>query len=318
MDKKKILLSPFAFLLYPLRITSLLTRGLPPFSDKKMPNISETLKNAAKVLRQNGVAEPRRQANSLLAFALQKDKIFLIAHPEYELSTEEETRFQDFLQRRANREPFQYITGKQEFYGLDFEVTKDVLIPRPETELIVENAVELLSENARFCEIGIGSGCISVSILHEVETASAIGLDVSEKALQIAEKNAKRHRVSERLQLKISNIFANLENEKFDLIVSNPPYIPSKDIKKLQAEVRDFEPLSALTDGKDGFSIIKKIIDDVPDFLKPHGFLLMEIGFNQAVEVKKMFSSKIWQSVEVLPDLQNIPRVVKANLVFHF
>ncbi len=283
-----------------------------------MPNISDTLKIAAEILRQSGIAEPRREANSLLAFTLQKDKTFLIAYSEYELSGEEETRFRAFLRRRANREPFQYITGKQEFYGLDFEVTEDVLIPRPETELIVENAIKLLPENGRFCEVGIGSGCISVSILHEVKTASAIGSDVSESALQIAGKNAETHNVFDRLELKISDVFDILQTEKFDLIVSNPPYISSKNIRNLQMEVRDFEPLSALTDGADGLSIIKKIIDDAPKFLKPQGFLLMEIGFGQADEVKKMFSPKIWQSVEILPDLQNIPRIVKANLVFHF
>ncbi|MEP7038273.1 MAG: peptide chain release factor N(5)-glutamine methyltransferase, partial [Acidobacteriota bacterium] len=275
------------------------------------------LKNAAEVLQKNNIAEPRREATSLLAFALQKNKTFLIAHSQYELSAEEEMRFREFLRRRAKREPFQYITGKQEFYGLDFEVTKDVLIPRPETELIVENVIELLPENAKFCEVGIGSGCISVSILHEIKTASAIGLDVSEKALQIAAKNAETHNVFDRLELKISDVFDILQAEKFDFIVSNPPYISSKDIKSLQAEVRDFEPLSALTDGADGLSIIKKIVDDAPQFLKPHGFLLMEIGFSQANEVEQMFSSNIWQSVEVLPDLQNIPRIVKANLVFH-
>ena len=283
-----------------------------------MPTIAETLKIAAEVLRHGEIAEPRREAGSLLAFALQKDKTFLIAHSEYELSKQEETRFHKFLRRRAKREPFQYITGKQEFYGLDFEVSKDVLIPRPETELIVENAVELLPENGKFCEIGVGSGCISISILREVKTASAIGLDVSEEALRIAAKNAENHGVSDRLELKTSDVFDVLQNRKFDLVVSNPPYISSENIENLQAEVRDFEPLSALTDGRDGFSIIKRIVENAPNFLKPRGFLLMEIGFDQSDTVKQMFSPKIWQSVEILPDLQNIPRTVKANLIFHF
>ncbi len=283
-----------------------------------MPTIAETLKIAAEVLRHGEIAEPRREAGSLLAFALQKDKTFLIAHSEYELSKQEEKRFGEFLRRRAKREPFQYITGKQEFYGLDFEVSKDVLIPRPETELIVENAVELLPENGKFCEIGVGSGCISISILCEVKTASAIGLDVSEEALRIAAKNAENHGVSDRLELKTSDVFDVLQNRKFDLVVSNPPYISSENIENLQPEVRDFEPLSALTDGRDGFSIIKKIVENAPNFLKPRGFLLMEIGFDQSDTVKQMFSPKIWQSVEILPDLQNIPRTVKANLIFHF
>ena len=278
-------------------------------------NISETLRNATEILRSGGIAEPRREANSLLSFTLQKDKTFLIAHNDYKLSGEEEKTFQSFLERRAGREPFQYITGNQEFYGLDFFLTPDVLIPRPETEMIVENAIEILKprKNSRFCEVGVGSGCISVSILHENQTVTAIGLDVSEKALVIAGKNAQRHQVSERLELKPSDVFGALNDEKFDLIVSNPPYIPRRDIEDLQAEVRRFEPLNALTDGENGLSIIKKIITDAPRFLKPNGFLLMEIGFGQAAAVKAMFAAKFWQSIEILPDLQNIPRMVKSQ-----
>ena len=277
-----------------------------------MPNISETLKSAAEILRCADIVEPRREAGSLLAFALQKDKTFLIAHSEYKLSAIEETRFRTLLERRADREPFQYITGRQEFYGLDFAVTKDVLIPRPETEMIVENALELLPENGRFCEIGIGSGCISISILHTAKTVSAIGADISEAALKIAKINAETHRVSDKLELKVSDVFDNLTGEIFDLIVTNPPYIPGADIKNLQKEVRDFEPLSALTDGKDGLSIIEKIVRTAPDFLKPDGFLLMEIGINQAGKIKEMFFPNIWQNVEILTDLQGIPRMVKA------
>jgi release factor glutamine methyltransferase len=279
-------------------------------------NIAENIRIAAQILREHEIAEPRREANSLLAFALRKDKTFLIAHPEYELSGEEETRFREFLRRRAAREPFQYITGRQEFYGLDFVVNGDVLIPRPETELIVENACEVLREveNPFFCEVGFGSGCISVSILHEVKTASAVGLDVSEKALEIAKLNAGNNRVLNRLTLKISDVFGALGNEIFDLIVSNPPYISREDVRTLQPEVRDFEPLAALTDGGDGFSIIEKIIEDSPRFLKSGGFLLLEIGFDQSGKVREMFRSETWRSVEILPDLQGIPRTVKARL----
>ena len=278
-------------------------------------NISEILNKATEILHESGIAEPRREANSLLAFALEKDKTFLIAHSEYELSSEEKSKFENFLTRRANREPFQYITGKQEFYGLDFIVTKDVLIPRPETELIVESAIEILKniENPRFCEVGAGSGCISVSILHENTSATAIALDISEKALTLARKNAEKHHVSDRLELKISDVFDNLKAEKFDLIVSNPPYIDAEDFADLQREVRDFEPQFALTDGKDGLSIIEEIIKTAPNFLKSEGFLLMEIGFNQSIKVCEMFSPNLWQSIEFLPDLQGIPRMLKAE-----
>jgi release factor glutamine methyltransferase len=280
-----------------------------------LPNVAEKLREARELLQASGIAEPRREAASLLAFALQKNKTFLVAHPEYKLSGEEEIRFHNFLTRRANREPFQYITGKQEFYGLDFAVNRDVLIPRPETELIVESAIKILQnkQNTKFCEIGIGSGCISVSILHEVKTANAIGLDISRKALEIAGLNAETHKVLNRLELKVSNVFEVVRDEKFDLIVSNPPYIPLADIENLQAEVRDYEPITALTDGKEGLSIVEKIIVESPNFLVEEGFLLMEIGFGQAEQVVQMFDPEIWQTVEILPDLQGIPRTVKAQ-----
>lgn len=281
-----------------------------------MPTIAETLKNAAEILSENGITEPRKEANSLLAFALQKDKIFLIAHSEFELNDREIKTFQEFLKRRASREPFQYITGKQEFYGLDFIVSPDVLIPRHETELIVENALEILKniENPRFCEVGTGSGCISVSILHENENALAKGLEISEKALAITRQNAEKHGVLMRLETKLSDVFEVLTNEKFNLIVSNPPYVPGEDVESLQREVRDFEPEVALTDGKNGLSIIKEIITDAPKFLLPEGFLLMEIGFNQFNKVREMFSDKIWKTVDFFPDLQGIPRMLKAEI----
>lgn len=279
-------------------------------------NISETLAKATEILTQNEIAEPRREANSLLAFALGKDKTFLIAHSEYELSDKESANFQKTLDRRAKREPLQYIRGEQEFYGLDFVITPDVLIPRPETELLVEAAIEILQtkENSRFCEIGTGSGCISVSILHAVKNAAATGADISEKALELTQMNAEKNSVADRLNLRNSDVFRNFEDEKFDLIISNPPYISISDFENLQSEVKNFEPKNALTDGGNGLSIIEKIISDAPEYLKPNCFLLMEIGFDQSNKVKKMFDSQIWRPVEFLRDLQGIRRTVKAHL----
>ena len=279
--------------------------------------ISETLRTATENLRESGIAEARREASSLLAFALGKDRTFLITHDDYELSEEEKTRFQNFLERRASREPLQYIKGVQEFYGLDFIVTRDVLIPRPETEMIVANGLEILkaAANPRFCEIGVGSGCISVALLYNATEASAIGLDVSEKALEIAGLNAGKHHVDDRLKLETSNVYEVLSDEKFDLIVSNPPYIPRADIEHLQREVREFEPFEALTDGADGLSIIEKIIIGAPRFLKPKGFLLLEIGHTQSEAVEGLFTAEIWRAVETLPDLQGIPRTVRAQII---
>ena len=276
-------------------------------------NVSQILKNAAEILRASEVVEPRREANSLLTFALNKNQTFLVAHDDYELSDAEATRFQGFVKRRANREPFQYITGRQEFCGLDFFVSPDVLIPRPETELLVEAATEILKDDAMFCEVGVGSGCLSIAILHSVKTAAAIGLDISEAALKIAQKNAETNEVGERLELRKSDVFENLTDEKFDLIVSNPPYISSEEMKTLQIEVRDYEPAAALTDGKNGLSIIEKIIADAPRFLNQKGFLLLEIGYRQAVEVKAMFDEKYWNGIESRLDFQGIERVIRAQ-----
>jgi release factor glutamine methyltransferase len=282
-----------------------------------MPKIKEILYPASETLKQSGVALPHREAASLLAFALGKTKTFLLTHDDYELSEAEAAAFQSLVERRAAREPFQYITGRQEFYGLDFAVAPGVLIPRPETETIVENALEILknSENPRFCEVGVGSGCISVSILFNVLAATAIGLDVSEKALEVSRKNADKHDVAARLELRKSDVFGALGDEKFDLIVSNPPYIPRSEIDGLQSEVRDFEPLEALTDGGDGLSIIEKIVQAAPKFIKSGGFLLMEIGFGQAKAVENLFENSVWQLVEILPDLQGIPRTVRAQVI---
>lgn len=279
-------------------------------------NISEALQKATEKLKENKINEPRREANSLLAFALGKDKTFLIAHSEYELSEKESKNFQKLLERRANREPLQYIRGTQEFFGLDFIVTPDVLIPRPETELLVEAAIEILKtkEKPHFCEIGTGSGCISVSLLHEIKNASAIGADISEKALEITKLNAEKISVSERLKLIKSDVFENIENEKFDLIVSNPPYISIEDFQDLQSEVKNFEPQNALTDEANGLSIIEKIVSETPKFLKSHCYLLIEIGYDQSNQVEKMFDLEIWRSVEFLLDLQGIRRTVKARL----
>ena len=281
----------------------------------KVMTIFEALKSASEILRASGVGNAVREAKYLLAFVLNVNQTYLVAHSEYEIPFEEEKRFKDFVTRRARREPFQYIVGRQDFCGLEFSVTPDVLIPRPETEMLVEAAIEILrtKENSTFCEVGIGSGCVAVSILHSIETASAIGLDISEKALKVAKKNAESHRVLERLKLRISDVFENLSGEKFDLIVSNPPYIPREDMRALQAEVRDFEPRAALTDGGDGLSIIEKIIDGAPKFLRSGGFLVMEIGINQADDVQAMFDVKIWRELKILPDFQGIPRTVKAR-----
>ena len=281
-----------------------------------MPTVEENLQLARLVLAAAGIADPPREAASILSLALSRDRAFLIAHPEYEPTDEETRRFENFLHRRAAREPFQYISRIQEFYRLDFEVTPDVLIPRPETEMVVDAALEFLSrrQEPSFCEVGVGSGCISVSILHELPKARGVGLDISPAALAVASRNASRHGVADRLQLFESDVFRELDAGRYDLIASNPPYVPAAQFSGLQDEVRDFEPRAALTDGGDGLSIIAEIIRESPTHLFNGGNLLMEIGFDQSKAVERLFEPSLWNAVDLMPDLQGIPRLVRAVL----
>ena len=278
-------------------------------------NIAAALDTARELLAQSGIADPRREAVSLLVFALRRSSTFLIAHPEYELTATETGLFNVCVNRRSNREPFQYIVGYQEFYGLDFELSPDVLIPRPETETLVEDAIDTLQKlsNPRFCEIGVGSGCISVSILYNVKTSTAIGIDISDKALAIARHNAAKHQVEDRVKFIEGNVFGGLV-DKFDVIVSNPPYIPDGDVPELQPEVVDYEPHRALDGGTDGLDVIRRIVVDSPEHLAPRGVLLIEIGFGQSDAVARLLDPSIWESHVFLPDLQGVPRVLKAGV----
>jgi release factor glutamine methyltransferase len=280
-------------------------------------NISTAIASAAEVLSNAGIPEPRREAASLLAFVLQKDPAFLIANSAYEFSTDQKKLFESCIQRRAGREPFQYIVGRQEFYGLEFEVTPDVLIPRPETEILVENAIAVLSahEDPSFLEIGVGSGCISISMLNTLKNANAVGVDISLSALAVAVRNAEKHGVSGRFELMQGDAFPPLRGRMFDVIVSNPPYVSAGEIDDLQLEVRDHEPRTALDGGEDGLDIIARIIREAPQFLKPQGYLLLEIAHDQSAKVPDFFDTGIWQEPEFIPDLQGISRVVKAELV---
>ena len=276
--------------------------------------LADAIAYAAAKLLEAGIDAARREAASLAAFALDRDAVFTIAHPEYELSPDESARYHSFVRRRANREPFHYITGTKEFYGLDFAVAPGVLIPRPETELLVEEAIKLLSDVAdpRFLEIGLGSGCIAVSILSHTRNARAEGVDISAEALAIAKGNAIRLNVAERLEIRAGDVFDGTRG-KFDLIVSNPPYIPVGDLASLQPEVRDFEPHNALFSGMDGLSVVRRLVNEAPDFLRPDAILMIEIGFDQAKSVKELFDDAVWGGVRFIRDFQDIERVVVAH-----
>jgi len=277
--------------------------------------IAEALAQASAVLGAAGVPEARPDARTLLAHTLARDHAFLIAHSDDELEPHALALFRERTRRRATGEPLQYITGRQEFYGLEFEVSPAVLIPRPETELLVEVALELLRERRAaplVCDVGTGSGCIPVALLRERSDARACGLDISPDALAVAARNAARHAVAERLTLLVSDCFDALaaRAQTFDLITSNPPYIAESDLAHLQREVREHEPLAALTPGGDGLRIIRRLVAEAPGFLDAGGHLIFEIGYDQHEAVTRLVDRNVWTLLDIRRDLQGIPRVV--------
>lgn len=278
-------------------------------------SIAEALLHGANKLRKAGVPDERREAGSLLMHVLDRDRTHILAHADDELTDEQVEKFSESLDARAQGKPLQYITGRQEFFGLEFEVTSDVLIPRPETELLIEAALSIVSPNETpfVCDVGTGSGCIVVTLLHQLPRARALALDISEAALAVAQRNANRHGVQERVSFIASDLFAGVApslSSSFDLIVSNPPYVAERAVEGLQREVRDFEPRVALTAGKDGLSIIRRLLIEGRDYLKSGGFLIFEIGFDQHEAVRELIDENSWKLLEIHDDLQGIPRTL--------
>ena len=267
----------------------------------------------AESLRAAGVIESRLEAGSLLAHALRRDRTYLITHGNDLVTGEQLDRFRVLIARRAAREPLQYIIGYQEFFKLSFEVTPDVLIPRPETELIVEAALELADRqrSLSILDVGTGSGCIVISLLHELRNAHGTATDISPNALEVARRNAHRHNVSDRVTFTQADSLAPLtQSAAFSLIVSNPPYIPAGDIATLQREVRHHEPLTALASGADGLDHIRTLLRETPPVLSQSGYFIFEIGFGQIDAIEQLVDHAIWRLIEVRKDLQGIPRTV--------
>lgn len=273
-------------------------------------SIAESLRDATQILQNAGVPEARREAGSLLSYVIGKDRTFLIAHAENEIDDPGADQFRDVIERRAAGEPLQYITGTQDFFGREFRVTTDVLIPRPETELLVEAALEVSKRPKLICDVGTGSGCIALTLLCELNSTRAVAVDRSPAALEVARFNAQKLTVTDRVEFVVSDCFDSLDMRAFDLIVSNPPYVSSGVMAGLQREVRDHEPLIALSPGPDGLSIIRRLIQESPKFLNPTGHLIMEIGFDQGEAVQQLIDPSVWDLLEVRPDLQSIPRIV--------
>jgi len=273
-------------------------------------SISSAIREGARRMREADVAEPRREAGSLLAHILGRDRSFIVAHADDLLTDEQCNALLSLVERRASGEPLQYLTTHQEFFKLDFEVTPDVLIPRPETELIVETALELLRDDPApyFADIGTGSGCIAISMLQDLPGARAIATDVSPAALRVAQRNAERHGVTDRLVLLESDCFSALDaNASLTLIASNPPYVSEDELKTVQREV-SYEPRAALAAGSDGLAVIRRLLREARPFLRPGGYFVFEIGFGQSEAVERLVDRRVWKLLEIREDLQRIPR----------
>jgi release factor glutamine methyltransferase len=244
-----------------------------------------------------------------------RNRAWLVAHANDPTSSDTRAHFKVLLVRRLRGEPIQYITGETEFYGLPFGVTPDVLIPRPETEHLVERVIALASEfpSPRILDIGTGSGAIAIALAHKIPSALVTAIDISESALSIAHQNAARNGVAGRVRFLQGDLLAPVAGEQFDFIVSNPPYVPGSDRDSLAVEVRDHEPSLALFAGNDGLDIYRRLIPAAFASLVPDGFIALEIGFGQQAPVRDLLASAGFRNTEFHPDLQSIPRVALAT-----
>jgi release factor glutamine methyltransferase len=237
----------------------------------------------------------------------------LITHYDELLANDLSLSYAELLERRRKGEPIQYITGETEFYGLPFLVTPDVLIPRPETEHLVEKVIELASDFAapRIVDVGTGSGAIAVALAHKLPHASITATDISLRALALAEENAKSNGAS--IRFLVGDLLAPTEGERFEIIVSNPPYVAMSDRDSLDVEVRDYEPALALFAGEDGLEVYRRLIPAAFEALTPGGFLVLEIGYSQSPAITELLTCSGFQQIEFVPDLQGISRVACAR-----
>lgn len=303
--------------------------------------LGEILTSAIKRLTTAHVPSPRLNAELLLMFTLGRDRAYLYGHPERELTHKEQARYEDVLAQRAKGIPAQYITGHQEFWGMDLIVSPAVLIPRPETEHVIERVLELTevgvgrtflsdktgetpvapqstsdmgtraSSPARIVDVGTGSACIALALAKELSDAEIYATEISPAALEVARTNAARHQLSERIHFHETDLLAGFEKNSFDFIVSNPPYVGESEEDSVQLDVRKFEPRQAVFAGPTGTEVIERLIPQAHEVLKPPGWLVMEISGTIAERVRELLAN--WAEVQIANDLQGIPRVASAR-----
>ncbi|MDO8886088.1 peptide chain release factor N(5)-glutamine methyltransferase [Candidatus Oleimmundimicrobium sp.] len=288
---------------------------------KENYNVSEILKLATSFLKKNGIQNPRLDSELLLGAVLNISRVEIYTDFFRPLSPQEIQTYRELISIRAKGKPVAYILEKKPFRHLVLKVNQDVLIPRPETELVVDKVLEIAKKRKesefKMVDLGTGSGAIALSIVYEMSNVFMFALDFSEKALNVARENAKLYGLNDKVKFICCDLFKDLDNglkNKIDVIVSNPPYIPSGKINELQREIRDFEPLLALDGGPDGLKEYRRIIAEAPDYLKEDGYLILEIGENQADSVECLLNdSGKYDEVDISKDYAGIERIVAAR-----
>jgi release factor glutamine methyltransferase len=282
--------------------------------------LRETLAYAVCRLTAANAPSPRMNAEMLLMFTLGCDRAYLYSHPERELTDEEQHRYAEVLAQRSRGVPAQYITGHQEFWGMDLVVTPAVLIPRPETEHLIETVLKLQAAGGgasptptlRLVDAGTGSGCIALALAKDLPEAEIHATDISSAALEIARANAARLQLESRVHFHVADLLQGFEPCTFDFVVSNPPYVGESEKDQVQLEVRKFEPRQAVFAGPTGLEVISCLIEQARVALKPSGWLVMEISGTIAEEAKRLMAG--WNDVQVTNDLQGIPRVLTGRI----
>ncbi|MFB3895864.1 MAG: peptide chain release factor N(5)-glutamine methyltransferase [bacterium] len=280
-------------------------------------NISDILKAAERQLNRVGIDSARLDSEVLLSHVLGCDRAYLLVHGEKKINADQWSVFQKLVARREKHEPVAYLIGHKEFMGLDFLVTPDVLIPRPETEIIVETAINLAGkmQQPKILDIGCGSGCIVISLAKHIQTVKCYTTDISQRAITIAQQNETRILGNNQIQFIEKDLFPEISEleTKFDIIVSNPPYITESELASLASDIRDYEPQRALNGGVDGLTIIRKIIKEAPRYLNNDGYLILEIGDKQAPAVRKLVEETgrfAVQSTQFISDLAGKERIL--------
>ena len=270
----------------------------------------EAIETGTRILQKENIADAKIDAWYLLQMACKIDRNFYYLHEEDELTAEQQSEYESTVHKRAEHVPLQYIIGEQEFMGLKFKVNSNVLIPRQDTETLVEEALRVAKPGMRVLDLCTGSGCIIISLAKNVADISCTGSDISKQALLVAKENAKANEVE--VEWERSDLFENISGT-FDLIVSNPPYIPTGEIPGLMPEVRDFEPVDALDGKEDGLYFYRIITEKSPEYLTSDGYLYFEIGYDQGEAVSAMMRQCGYTQVEVIKDLAGNDRVVKGR-----